>query len=224
MSILPSAPHSFSASGEGRSSTHRTSSHLPEDLINEGRIPHSVSGALRHVCPRHSHVPWLARLARLARHKQKEKAEHPESLHAERLTSMLWCNLSVSELGNGLYGSFVSCLYTSSSISSYAGHGSVRFSGARFHLRSPSTGSRMYRLTSTTQWRCYWCYETVADNRTVADNSSLHKVLPKMLTSTQLPASHLTNHTKSYMIITIIIPWSIVSYSIPMKLPPNPYD
>ena len=76
MSILPSAPHSFSASGEGRSSTHRTSSHLPEDLINEGRIPHSVSGALRHVCPRHSHVPWLARLARLARHKQKEKAEH----------------------------------------------------------------------------------------------------------------------------------------------------
>ena len=101
-------------------------------------------------------------------------------------------------------------------------HGSVRFSGARFHLRSPSTGSRMYRLTSTTQWRCYWCYETVADNRTVADNSSLHKVLPKMLTSTQLPASHLTNHTKSYMIITIIIPWSIVSYSIPMKYPQIP--
>jgi hypothetical protein len=101
-------------------------------------------------------------------------------------------------------------------------HGSVRFSGARFHLRSPSTGSRMYRLTSTTQWRCYWCYETVADNRTVADNSSLHKVLPKMLTSTQLPASHLTNRTKSYMIIMIIIPWSIVSYCIPMKYPQIP--
>lgn len=51
----------------------------------------------------------------------ERKNRAPESLDAERLTSMLWCNLSVSELGNGLYGSFVSCLYTSSSISSYAG-------------------------------------------------------------------------------------------------------
>ena len=54
----------------GRSSTNCTSSHLAEDLINEGRIPHSVSRALRHVRPRHSHVPWLARRRRNRKKKQ----------------------------------------------------------------------------------------------------------------------------------------------------------
>ena len=152
----------------------------------------------------------------------ERKSRAPESLHAERLTSMLWCNLSVSELGNGLYGSFVSCLYTSSSISSYAGTVLSAFLVRDFICEAHQLVVECIASQAQHNGGATGAMRQSQTNRTVADNSSLHKVLPKMLTSTQLPASHLTNRTKSYMIIMIIIPWSIVSYCIPMKYPQIP--